>query len=705
MNLKKLTTLLFAGVTAATPLVTSAQNPTILQGNYVSNVFGQANFVLNPNAQTNVANVAVTNATRTRSTTTPLVATTEFNVTITSANGTATWATRSFDAGMKNQNCEARFSYRGFQATSKAQIKQGANVVAELTLTPSATDPRIASINFPCGDLSAATTFVITDSATLSGVHEIGGIYVGLATNQANVAQAEVVVRAVKTSTQLISASTNTKVDYGATLLNVDNHFDTTTSTFTAKKAGCYKFEATVHSTFLSWQAGAQHLLFIIFNGDVNVRLNSDRQYVGTTMSMQAGNTVVASGCFSVGQTAEVYYFHTRTTNATIDNDADYTRLTITRFPSSSELVVTPETQGDWFISAIVTGGLPDIGAAGVVYPLSEVTNSTLSLTPETNSKPTATLCSGTNPPPSLSSSATTCAAGDESIGITFDAPTAGAYEVCVEFSQSITTGAGGRVDTTWALQETALNNNSPLTTYSGTANVGYSIASTTFYNAPVNLCQIMTFASAGQKAVRLFRYQSNAGTITTNVIVANNSNGKRNLRWKVQPASTKSNSALYVQGPVKGSGTGTAIPAGYQGEVNQSTLSVISTSTTGWQMIKSISLTPGVWLCSGGVSFSKGAATYSSVNLVAAFNHDGTTPPGGGASYDTNAGRLIIPVTYMPSSFGLGINPAVIRVDGSNIYTPWGSGPGSTLYIWFYGGAFTGTITIGSSHTCTRLN
>ena len=100
--------------------VASAQTPTILQGDYISNVFGNSNFILNPNAQTSncttsgtitCANVTVTNASITRVTTTPLVARTEFNVAITSANGTATWATRAFDAGMKGQNCEARFSY------------------------------------------------------------------------------------------------------------------------------------------------------------------------------------------------------------------------------------------------------------------------------------------------------------------------------------------------------------------------------------------------------------------------------------------------------------------------------------------------------------------------------------------------------------------------------------------------------------------
>ena len=168
-----------------------AQNPTILQGNYITNVFGQSNFVLNPNAQTSIANV--TNATR--SITTPLVATSEFTLNLTNGQF-ATWTLRAFDSGMKGQNCEARFTYRGFAtATTKAELVQNSLVVASLTLTPS-TDPRIASINFPCGDLVNATTFRIaqtTANMTTVTPNEIGGIYVGLATNQANVAQAELV--------------------------------------------------------------------------------------------------------------------------------------------------------------------------------------------------------------------------------------------------------------------------------------------------------------------------------------------------------------------------------------------------------------------------------------------------------------------------------------------------------------------------------
>jgi hypothetical protein len=345
MNLKKLTTLLFAGVTAATPFATNAQNPTILQGNYVSNVFGQANFVLNPNAQTNVANVTVTNATRTRSTTTPLVATTEFNVTVTSANGTITWATRSFDAGMKNQNCEARFTYRGFQATSKAQIKQGANVVAELTLTPSASDPRIASINFPCGDLSAASTFVITDSATLSGTNEIGGIYVGLATNMANVAQAEAVVRATRSTSFSVPNNSETIFPYTTEEFDIYSEYEPTTGVFTAKRAGKYLVTATMMWTINSIAAGEIRYIKLSLNGSSKL-IAWEQQQASSNRYVTNQSTTTLN--LNVGDTIDVRLYQNSGSAKDTHSDNSYNALSIYRFPLSSELVVTPENQNVW---------------------------------------------------------------------------------------------------------------------------------------------------------------------------------------------------------------------------------------------------------------------------------------------------------------------------------------------------------------------
>jgi hypothetical protein len=138
------------------------------------------NYVKNPNAFVDATNVTTSSATATRSTTTPLSKSgTEWNVTVTSANGTATWATDSLAEGLKGPQCEARWKYRGFQSTTLFQVRQGANVVAQVLATVNTISTTQGSLPFSCGDLSTATTFVVTDTATLGGTNEIADIYVG----------------------------------------------------------------------------------------------------------------------------------------------------------------------------------------------------------------------------------------------------------------------------------------------------------------------------------------------------------------------------------------------------------------------------------------------------------------------------------------------------------------------------------------------
>jgi len=186
MSFKKLAFWTTLFTTAAVPLAT-AQNPVIVQGNYVSHVFSVSNFIKNPNAQTNIADITTTGtASVTRSITTPLYATSEFNVSL-NAGATMSWATRNLDEGLKNQQCEARFTYRGFTTgTTTAEVVQNGVVVGSTPLTATATNPIIGSILFPCGTLAFATTFRLSQAtANTSGTNEIGAIYIGLATNTA----------------------------------------------------------------------------------------------------------------------------------------------------------------------------------------------------------------------------------------------------------------------------------------------------------------------------------------------------------------------------------------------------------------------------------------------------------------------------------------------------------------------------------------
>jgi len=93
---------------------------------------------------------------------------------------------------------------------------------------------------------------------------------------------------------------------------------------------------------------------------------------------------------------------------------------------------------------------------------------------------------------------------------------------------------------------------------------------------------------------------QSVSGTVNANFILIDNAR-QRNLKWTVKPVTNASNSALYVQGPVKAAATGTAIPAGYVGEEirNSSAITLTATTTVNTEINvtnASITLGVGVW-------------------------------------------------------------------------------------------------------------
>jgi hypothetical protein len=575
-----------------------AQNPTILQGNYVSNVFGNSNFVLNPNAQTNVANVTTVTATVARSTTTPLVATSEFTVAIGTANGTATWATRAFDAGMKGQNCEARFSYRGFAATSIVQIKQSTNVVASLTLTP-ATDPRIASINFPCGDLSAATTFVVTDTAILAGTNEIGGIYVGLATNMANVAQAEAVLNVFRNTLQPVPAATGTTVIWNDIGLDALGEYTAGTGIYKAKRAGQYQVSAQILYDITAWPAPTNNDIYIYKN---NLQTSSNVAYTQAAVTTYVGAQVTATVQLNVGDEIKILVRQGGgggTTKNLIAN-GQYNHFKVYRFPSSSELVVTPERQ-NWYVSAYQgdSGSYPALGLA-TVASFTEITASGGTMTPESGSQPVAALCQNGTSPATLSTSTTNCGATNESLGIAFAIPTVGSYEVCAEFTHAPNqTTPNSTLDVYFQLAETNTNNTTILQSFTAANNGSQVISSGFLDQRTLSPCRVFVFNSVGTKAVRLLYRQTVSGALNGNVMTLD-TNNSRALRWKIQPVTNQSNSALYVQGPVKAAETGAAIPAGYVGEkvtwATAPTATVFGTSVADWTNA-TISLNPGVHL------------------------------------------------------------------------------------------------------------
>ena len=562
MNFRKLLTCLTVSTAAVIPFA-SAQNPTILQGSYISNVFGNSNFVLNPNAQTNVANVTTVTATVARSTTTPLVATSEFTVAIGTANGTATWATRAFDAGMKNQNCEARFTYRGFQATSKVQIKQSTNVVAELVLTPSATDPRIASINFPCGDLSAATTFVVTDTAILAGTNEIGGIYVGLATNMANVAQAEFVGSLTFGSDCEFPRTSNT---YGTPT----DASCTTTPTGNVAVVSGVKSGITINDT----RPGTYRIVFntsqwFIGVNDCRIQVTDGTTVKPLTWQYQAGGT-----SFLTPASHEVFYQYTTSGTRTIEyqlrsnNNVDACTfsaggvmnhtISVYRFPSASELVVTPERQNTFAgVQYRGLGGGNSVHGGATAPTVYSAFNNAIF-----------------NQPTMLKGKASLATSSSNDLGFSVANLPVGSYSVQVSgFLQANIGGgspAGSRSRCNFRIRETTTSTIVAQQSHQdNAATAGAGIVATRDYTN-----SLLGVFSNNSVATRNFVLEAQKFSDTTSTngfceVWSDNTTNFLNtdITILLTPLDQPSNSALYVQGPVKAAETGAAIPEGYVNE------------------------------------------------------------------------------------------------------------------------------------------
>jgi len=278
-----------------------------------------------------------------------------------------------------------------------------------------------------------------------------------------------------------------------------------------------------------------------------------DFEQISFTATQSQQNRVNCQVELSVGQTIRIDIAHNSTTK-TSSATYGYTDMQIARLPSSSELVVTPETQNVW---GVIQGNGNDSVTASSTY----VTPSFFTIT-STKGK---------------------CEADSTNMACKIAYLPAGSYRVTatVPYLVQNTTGQSS------CHVQIADNKGSGILT---TQQIVTGFASNAA-NSGVNVSRTFTYTSAQTNVVFSFQHKkvlgSACGVYTSSV--------DRYFEITVQPLDNASNSALYVQGPVKAAGTGAAIPAGYVGEKIEATGSSISVSTSA-TTITSLSLTPGVW-------------------------------------------------------------------------------------------------------------
>lgn len=273
-----------------------------------------------------------------------------------------------------------------------------------------------------------------------------------------------------------------------------------------------------IQATFFAGNAGQATEVYFTMSDE-----STSSQAINTTMG--AVHSTHTAGHFENDMTMNLIRTYTSTSDHTfkiqcyrsaaglcsISNDLGQRALEfkITRYPLSTQNYLPVDAAG-FFIDVSIGGGNADLGFAAQINYI-EITNGGLDMV--LNSGSSAIPCSGTNPSTGL-----TCGAGLESLGVVFDAPFAGKFRVCGEFTHQTDIGLNANPAFQWI--ETP--NNAQTNLQLGNSRVGNSsstgASNGTARNA-IHICGVFDFGSAGQKTIRLM-YEQDVGASAVNFVL-----------------------------------------------------------------------------------------------------------------------------------------------------------------------------------------
>lgn len=526
------------------------------------------NYIRNSGAEKNVANVTLGGSMAvTRTTTTPIEGSAEFTVDGAATNDTADFTAETFQLGLSGQNCVASFTYEGDASLYTARARIGTSNVASLALSNVASGTQRVNINFPCGDGSSAMVLRIENTGAAGAAFRMDSLYVGLATNLTQVAQAQWI------GSLLWPVTANCL--WSGTTTGAFTSFSADTDCGTATVAGSASQPATKIPgvTFASLPPGEYLVIFTANMAKIGAdgNLRSFRIFDGTTGSNeQAGingsvalmqaHQIAARFSYTTAQsniTFQLQYYTNNASGVSIENGLTgyQTNFNVYRYPTSTELAVRSDLAA-WKVDATIAGSSnPQLGTVDVTS-FTELAAASLGLTnnPGTQNIPAQILCSATNPP-----TGTTCSAGNESVGVAFTPTGSFPQDVlaCVSFASSITTGAGGEWGVGFQVIETPTNAQTISQEGKSRVFAANQIASSTI-TTPFRVCGLFTFSSAGQRALRLMYEQDVTGTVSNGGIFSDQATtaGQRDIHWEVYPLNQAQPAPILVNS-VTASGAG----------------------------------------------------------------------------------------------------------------------------------------------------
>jgi hypothetical protein len=533
--------ILLAVLIAMTPTVSRAQQSI---GNFdqISSHNAEKNFIKNPGAEKNAGNITESAAITTRTTTTPLEGIGSFSVDATSSGQTVKFTANTLSDYLKGQNCEAKFVFSGDASLYKAYVEQSSTkLTGDLQLT-NETNPRSVSINFPCGTTVTDVRPVIESTSASAAAIKIDRIYLGLATN---VGQLGLSVP----TTSYTPTLTNFTATINSATYRIENEMMHITGTLTLTGAPSAIITVGLPS---GYTINTSKIGSTVVSTDLNSALAFDQTgniYSGN-VSYASTTTITFTGPNTSGRWNATIPFTWASTD-TLSYQASFP-INESSYAQTLKLNQTP-----WFVSTAINGANISLGLVDVTSD-TEVVDAGLTMTPSSGSSPVGIVCSSTNAAATPSTGTTTCSAGSEGLGASFEIPYPGLYEVCTEFTSVIQVGpaANSLVNQTFKLTETATN---AQTTLSGATHALYArhyavdATQNTISDRPNSLCETFNFSSAGIKAIRLKYQQDVNGTVGSSLISANTASGG-NFRLTVKQLSVSYPAPLLVGSVVSNS-------------------------------------------------------------------------------------------------------------------------------------------------------
>jgi hypothetical protein len=281
--------------------------------------------------------------------------------------------------------------------------------------------------------------------------------------------------------------------------------------------------------------------------------------------------------------TIQIYAFTGSASNLAEINNSNSSykfELTAYRFPSSSELVVTPERQNVW-------GGVNHTGTANTGIGDGVAASTTFTTYNAAAWSTTRTLKGKCIAP----------VTGND-VGCQIENMPVGSYSVSFSGLQYIRLTAAGVVTCAVKIRETTTSTDVAI----GTGKIQFVTADNTptYKSAAIDgvfkntAIANRNFVIQGAKT-----FDTTSGNTGGCYLFANNGPSDfTDVNITVTPLDQPSNSALYVQGPVLGAQTGAAIPSGYVGQWSTTTLATDKalTATNTYGSLTTYTVPAGVW-------------------------------------------------------------------------------------------------------------